>query len=122
MEIGPGLFRVDTAARGRTLIMSDEPTTAHFIKRVGKRLESPHFLLSKNCFARSLPYAIMWQMKLGLRSSFEGMNLCFVPSHAVRSVAIQRRGPTDVSGVSVPLVARAQVGSHDHSDGKINCT
>ena len=46
-------------------------TPAHFIKRVGERLESPHFLLSKNCFARSLPYAIMWQMKLGLRSSFE---------------------------------------------------
>jgi len=46
-------------------------TTIHFIKRVGVRLESPHFLLSKNCFARSLPYAIMLQMKLGLRSSFE---------------------------------------------------
>ena len=42
------------------------------------------------------------------------MNLCFVPSHAVRSVAIQRRGLVDVSGVSVPLVAKAQVESHDH--------
>jgi hypothetical protein len=46
-------------------------TKAHLIKRVGERLESPHFLFSKNCFARSLPYAIMLQMKLGLRSSFE---------------------------------------------------
>ncbi len=42
------------------------------------------------------------------------MNLCFVPSHAVRSVAIQRRGLVDVSGVSVPLVAKAKVESHDH--------
>ena len=42
------------------------------------------------------------------------MNLCFVPAHAVRSVVVQRRGSIDVSGVSVPLVAKAQVESHDH--------
>jgi hypothetical protein len=42
------------------------------------------------------------------------MNLFVVPSHAVRSLAIQRRGPDDVSGISVPLVAKAQVESHDH--------
>ena len=42
------------------------------------------------------------------------MNLRFVPSHAVGSVAIQRRGPDDESGISVPLVAKAQVESHDH--------
>jgi len=42
------------------------------------------------------------------------MNLCFVPSHAVRSVAIQRRGPIDVWGGSLPLDARAQTGSHEH--------
>ena len=42
------------------------------------------------------------------------MNLFVVPSHAVRSLAIQRRGPDDESGTSVPLVAKAQVESHDH--------